>query len=633
VSLEGKRHVNPRQGIQEPDVVQTTPLQEGYGLIIVPTQGEKMYLRRHSRRKAGTEYESWSLVESVRTARGPRQRIVATIGKLPGLEKEERIGWEAIGRILDGKPKPQQGLFEQKEEVPEWATVNLREIQVERLRHFGDVYLGLALWRRLGLSEFCSKHMPAGREEIPRSIMSCILVLGRFCAPSSELQIAEWWYRKTALDDLLGVSWEKVNDDRLYRALDTLLSYKGALCRHLQRCYGELFGTSFDFLLYDITSSYFEGSGKNNTQAKRGYSRDRRSDCVQICIGLVTSREGLPVSFEVFDGNRSDVTTVEEMVKAMEAKYGKANRVWVMDRGMVSEENLEFLRSRNAQYLVGTPKSMLKKFERELLNLPWKEVQPGVEVKLCNWSEREGETFVLCRSQQRKEKENAILHRFVNRLEEGLGKLVLQAEQGKIRNPEKAERQIGRMLERNSRAASLFEVKVEATGTGKDTRLSIHVHKNEQRYAWALQSSGSYLLRTNWQEKDPQKLWKTYVQLTEVEDSFRITKSDLGIRPIYHQRTDRTQAHILVCFLALAMWRALQQWMSGCGLGTAPRKLLEELREIRSLDIVLPTREKTIRLRVVASASKQLKVLLQRLKLPLPNRPKLIENVVQTLGG
>ncbi len=591
-----------------------------------------MYLRRHRRKKAGVEYESWSLVEAVRTARGPRQRIVATIGKLPGLDKQERIGWEEIGRILDGKPKPQQGLFEKQEEVPEWATVNIKAIQVERLRHFGDVYLGLALWKRLGLLEVCSKHMPAGKEEIAWPIMACILVLARFCAPSSELQIAESWYSKTALEDLLGVSGEKINDDRLYRSLDALLPHKDALCRHLQKRYGELFGTRFDFLFYDITSSYFEGTGKNNPQAQRGYSRDRRPDCVQVCIGLVTSQEGLPLSFEVFDGNRADVTTVEEMVMAMESKYGKAKRVWVMDRGMVSEDNLEFLRSRNARYLVGTPKSMLKKFEQELLDLPWQEVQAGVEVKLCQGPESEAETFVLCRSRKRREKENAILNRFVNRLEEGLGKLVLQTHQGKLRSREKVERQIGRLLERNSRAASLYEIKVEETGTGKQSRLNIHVHRKQERYEWALQSSGSYLLRTNWQEKDPQKLWKTYIQLTEVEDAFRISKSDLGIRPIYHQRSERTQAHILVCFLALAMWRTLEQWMSGCGLGTAPRKLLEELRELRSLDILLPTRDKIIRLRIVAKATKQLKVLLHRLKLSLPNRPKIIQNVVQTWG-
>jgi transposase len=234
--------------------------------------------------------------------------------------------------------------------------------------------------------------------------MAAILVLARFCAPSSELQIAESWYDKTALDDLLGVSSEKVNEDRLYRALDALLPYKDDLCKYLQQRYGELFGSRFDFLFYDITSTYFEGSGQNNEQARRGYSRDRRSDCVQVCIGLVLSREGLPLAFEVFGGNRTDVTTVEDMVGLMENKYGQAERVWVMDRGMISEENLEFLRKRKARYLVGTPRSMLKRFEQELAEAKWEEVEPGVEIKLCRTPEGTEETFILCRSRGRQEK-------------------------------------------------------------------------------------------------------------------------------------------------------------------------------------------------------------------------------------
>lgn len=567
----------------------------------------------------------------MRTARGPRQRIVATIGKLPGLDKEERIGWEEISRLLDGDGKKVASLFEKEEKTPQWAVVDISRVQVERLRHFGDIYLALLLWKRLGLFEFCRTHIPAGREEISWSIMASILTVARFCAPSSELQIADSWYGKTALGDILGIPEEKINEDRLYRALDALLPHKDKLCGHLQKRYGELFGSSFDFLFYDITSTYFEGSGKINPQAKRGYSRDGRPDCVQVCIALVVSREGLPLSFEVFDGNRTDVTTVEEMVKIMEEKYGQANRVWVMDRGMVSEENLEFMRHRGIRYLVSTPKSVLKKFERELLGLNWQEVQPGIEIKLCKSPENTEETFLLCRSEGRKEKENAILNRFVTRLEEGLNQLVSRAKQGKLKNRQKVERQIGRMLQRNSRSASLFEITVEETGKGKDERLRVRVKKNDARYEWALNTGGSYILRTNWQEQDPQKLWKTYIGLTEVEDAFRTTKSDLGIRPIFHQKQDRTQAHILVCFLALAMWRTLQQWMIASGLGSAPRKLLDEMREIKSLDVLLPAREKTIRLRVVSTPPKGLKVLLQRMKLFLPNRSKLIGNVVQNL--
>ncbi len=591
-----------------------------------------MYLRRRCRKKNGTEYESWALVETMRTARGPRQRTIATIGKLPGMDKEERMGWEEIGRVLDGKPRPQPDLFDEDDDPPAWATVDLKRMRVERLRHFGDVYLGLVLWHRLGFMDFCKAQIPEGREEIPWSVMAAVLTLARFCAPSSELQIAESWYAKTALDDLLGVSVDKINDDRLYRALDALLPHKDALCRHLQKRYGELFGTTFDFLIYDVTSSYFEGSGKHNTKAKRGYSRDGRPDCVQVCIGLVTSAEGLPLAFEVFDGNRPDVTTVEDIIDLMETKYGKAQRVWVMDRGMVSEENLETLRTKDAHYVVGTPKAMLRKFERELTESGWEEVQPGVEVKLSASPEGPGETFVLCRSEGRKEKEQAILNRFITRLETGLTKLKEQAEKSKRPDRQKVERRIGRLLERNSRAASLFDVTVEQQQNENGPRLTVTIRKNEDRAEWALHTSGSYLLRTNWEGRDPKELWKLYIQLTQAEDAFRTTKSDLGLRPIYHQTTERTDAHILVCFLALAMWRTLQQWMECSGLGTAPRKLLEELREIRSLDVVIPAKDRTIRLRTVSTASQELKILLHRLRLPLPNRPKIIENVVPTLA-
>jgi transposase len=591
-----------------------------------------MFLRRNTKKKGGADYECWTLVESVRTARGPRQRVVTTIGKLPGLDREERIGWDEIGRILSGKPRPAPELFDQPEDPPSWATVNVSCIRVERLRHFGDVYLGLLLWNRLGFAEFCKEQMPSGREEIPWSIMAAILVLARFCAPSSELQIAELWYDKTALDDLLGVPGEKIGDDRLYRALDALLPHKDELCRHLQKRYGDLFGSTFDFLFYDITSAYFEGSAQANPQAKRGYSRDGRPDCPQVCIGLVTTREGLPVAYEVFDGNRPDVTTTQQMVEIMEAKYGKANRVWVMDRGMVSEANLAYLRSTGARYLVGTPKSLLKKFEHQLLEQSWEKVQPGIDVKLCRSPEGTDETFILCRSAARKEKENAILKRFVHSLETSLHKMAEQAQAGKARDRQKVERQIGRLLERNSRGASLFSIEVMETGEGKEARLSIKITKNEDRYQRALETGGSYILRTNWGETDAKTLWNTYIQLTEVEDSFRTEKYDLGMRPIFHHKQDRTQAHILVCFLALTLWRTLQQWMKASGLGTAPRKLLEELRELKSLDVLLPTREKTIRLRMVATPTRELKMLLQRMKILIPNRPKMIQNVVEKMA-
>ena len=588
-----------------------------------------MYLRRHRRDKNGAAYEYWTLVESVRTSSGPRQRIVATLGKLPGLDEEVRVGWEHMAEVLDGRLH-QLGLLSSDPEPPEWARVDVSRVRVERLRRFGDVYLGLALWRRLKLDEFFDEVMEEGREGVSWSTMACILALARFCAPSSELRIADFWYGKTALDELVGVPAGKVNDDRLYRALDALLPHKDRLFSHFQKTYGELFGTTFDLLLYDVTSTYFEGEAKGNPQAKRGYSRDGRPDCAQVCIGLVVTPEGLPLAYEVFDGNRADVTTVEEIVEVMRERYGQERRTWVMDRGMVSEENLEQLRECNARYLVGTPKSMLKAFEQRLLEQDWEHVEPGVEVKLCAAPDGTDETFVLCRSPGRIEKEKAIRERQFARIEEALAKLKarIEAPARALRDRGKAERRVGRLFQRYSRAARMFNVKIHETDdpehkTGR--RLAIDIQYNEAQRRWAELADGCYLLRTNLNECDAATLWNTYIGLTQVEDSFRISKHDPGLRPIYHQKPERTQAHILVCFLALVMWRTLQHWMQTCALGTAPRKLLEEMAEIRSLDVVLPTGAGTeIRLRTVSRPEQHLAIVLQKLDLPLPNKPKRI---------
>ena len=587
-----------------------------------------MFLRAHTREKNGTVYEYWTLEKSVRTKDGPRQRTVATLGKLPGLDEQTRIGWEHIRGVLDGR-LAQGDLFRAEPEPPVWATVDTSRARVERLRRFGEVYLGLALWRRLKLDAFFDEAMTAGREDIDWGAMACILTLARFCAPSSELQIADFWYAKTALEDLLGVPAQKVNDDRLYRALDQLLPHKDGLFAHFQQVYGELFGTTFDLLLYDVTSTYFEGQADGNDQAELGYSRDSRPDCVQVCIALVVTPEGLPLAYEVFDGNRTDVTTVDDIVTLMREKYGHERRTWVMDRGMVSEENLEMLRESGARYLVGTPKHLLKQFEQHLLEQDWTQAAPGVEVKLCSAPDGSTETFVLCRSAGRIEKDRAIREKQRARLAASLEKLKTQidAPTRTLRKQSRAERRVGRLLEKYPRASRFFQVDIAEVDDPAHTsgkRLTMRIEAQEERREWAEQCDGCYLLRTNLDSKDPATLWKTYIGLTQIEDCFRIAKHDLGLRPVFHQKKERTQAHILVCFLALVMWRTLQQWMSGCGLGDAPRKLLEQMAEVHSLDIVLPTAGKEIRLRTVSQPETHLAILLQKLALPLPNKPMAV---------
>lgn len=589
-----------------------------------------MFLRRIQRKKGGENYAYWALLESVRTERGPRQRVVATIGKLPDFNEKERIGWESIGRILSGTAPKEADLFQERQDTPEWATVNTRGIGIERLRRFGDVYLGLALWKRLKLDEIFDKLQEEGREDIPWKNMFCITTLARFCQPSSELAIAEGWYEKTALEDILGIPVEKIDDNRLYRTLDKLLPHKDKISKHLQERYAEWFGADFDFLFYDITSAYFEGQCPKNPQAKHGYSRDNRPDCKQVCIGLVVNRDGLPVGYEVFDGNRRDVTTLEEMVELMELKYGKAKRTWVLDRGFVSEENLKFLRERGATYIVGTMRSLSKDFKSNIDANDWTTIQSGVEVKIARHPEFGIEKFILCRSEGRKQKERAMLERQVKRLEEQLKKIASGITKGRLKDASQIERRIGRWLGRNPKAELLFDV--ELVRDAKGQLIDLKIDRRKDRADWAEKVNGCYILRTNLAEEDPAVLWKTYMHLVQVEKAFRMEKSDLGMRPIFHQTKKRVQAHIFVCFLALAMYKCLELWMIKAGLGASPAKLVEEFREIRSMDVVLPVKDRnSVRLRLVAKPDDHIRILLHKLGLKIPNRPKNVENVVKNL--
>ena len=399
--------------------------------------------------------------------------------------------------------------------------------------------------------------------------------------------------------------------------------------------YQSWFGVEFEFLLYDVTSTYFEGEAKANTKARRGYSRDKRPDCKQVNIGLVVTPEGgLPIGYEVFEGNRADVTTVEDMVRLMEDKYGKAKRIWVMDRGMVSEENIDFLRGREARYLVGTPKGQLKAFEQEFLEKnDWCQVHPGLEVKLVAHPDGKGEEqYIMARSAERREKEAAMLEQKRARLHAKLEEIdkSLQRRPAKI---ETVERRIGRWLGRYPAAERVYGVEVlRDQTTGKAIGLAIT--DKEAPLSWAQQTHGAYLLRTNCAEKDPAKLWRRYIQLTQAEDAFRISKSDLNLRPVYHQKTERVEAHILVCFLSLALWRTLEIWMRGKGLGDCSRQLLKEVSTVRSMDVVLPVRDAgDMRLRVVARPDRPVAKLLARLGLELPSAPKLIANVVSKIPG
>lgn len=579
-----------------------------------------MYLRHTTVRKQGKTRSYWRLVRSVRRGRKVVQETVAQLGELDahGRARARALALQIIGR------DQQYELFEA--EASESVAVRLEQVRLERARGFGDVWLGWTLWRALELDRFCGEHLVEGRECVPWAAMAAILAIARLCEPASELHIAEDWYRRTALDDLLGVPAEHVNDDRLYRALDHLLPHKRALEAHLKQRLGALFGLDYELLLYDVTSTYFEGQAERNPLARRGHSRDHRRDCKQVCIGLVVTRDGMPLGYEVFAGNRTDVTTVEEIVSTMERRYGQASRVWVMDRGMTSAENIAWLQSSERHYLIGTSKSELKSFAPQLADAAdWRQVRDGVEAKVCAGPDG-SETFLLVRSADRQQKERAMHARFCERIETALARL--HARIARARNPidrNATERQIGRLLGRNSRAAARYAIRlVDDPATAAGLRLEWSARSEWDD--WSRHSEGCYVLRTNLRDWTSEALWRTYIQLSEAEAAFRIHKSELSIRPIWHQREDRVLAHILVCFLAYAMWKTLEQWQSRAGLGNSPRTILQELGAIQSTDVVLPTAtppQRELRLRCIVRPDRAQAALLQRLGLSLPERLRM----------
>jgi transposase len=586
-----------------------------------------MYLRHSTRRKDGKTHVYWQLVRSVRRGRKVVQQTVAQLGEL---DAEGRARAQALARSIAGDAGSQtQGHLFEHPTPSEAVAVRLNRVRLERSRSFGAVWLGWMLWRALKLDAVLNEVLPRGRESVAWAEVIAILVIGRLCEPSSELHVAECWYRTTALEDLLGVGSEAIYDERLYRALDRLLPHKEAIEAHLVKRLGELFELDYDLLLYDVTSTYFEGVA-DPAIAQRGYSRDHRPDCVQVNIALVVTREGMPLGYEIFAGNTTDVTTMQEIVSGMEQRFGKAHRVWVMDRGMVSAENVAWLNATGRHYVIGTARSELKRWSKQIAEKDdWRRIREDVEVKICRGPEGT-ETFLLCRSASRIEKERAMHERFSQRIEEGLQTLARRIDKS-TRALERGalERQIGRLLERNSRAGARYAISItddESSASGVRLKWTVQPQWDE----WAALSEGTYILRSNIGEWTDEELWKTYIQLSEAEAAFRIQKSDLCIRPIWHHKEERIKAHILICFLGYALWKTLQQWQSRAGLGHSPRTILTEFSRIHAADIVLPladASQRELRIRCVVRPEAAQALLLQRLGLTLPERLRVPETV------
>jgi transposase len=582
-----------------------------------------MFLRLNRREKDGKEHAYWSLVETVRTPDGPRQRTVCYLGEL---NQTAQARWvKAIEVFNEAGERRQLKLFPADsappEDDPEVARVLVKQVRFERPRQFGACWLGLELWKQLHLDQFFAARIDnrTPGPEVPWSRVAALLAINRLCAPGSELALEERWYPTTALDDLLHLPAGTVNDTRLYRCLDRLWRQKTALEQHLTQRFGELFAAVFDVLLYDLTSSYVEGAADENPMMQRGYSRDHRGDCKQVVLALIVNADGFPLGYETFDGNRVDVTTVEAIMRVVERKYGRARRVWVFDRGIVSDANLAAIRRRQGAYLVGTPRSQLKAVEGRLLDDDWSHVRDEVDVKLVPIPDGT-ETYVLCRSTARREKERAIRMRFSTRLEAALRQLARRVERGRLKDRLKIERALGRVQARFSMIADLYQMEVR----GEPGAWRVEWALIDARRVWREAREGAYLLRTNLQGRTAEDLWTQYIQLTEAEAAFRALKSELGIRPLFHRLEHRVKAHILVAFLGYALWVTLKHLLRQTSLRLSPAKALALLATVQSADIVLPTTDgREIRLRRVATPSSEQKRLLHELGLSLPSRLEL----------
>jgi len=577
-----------------------------------------MFLRPNNRTKDGKPHTYWSLVETVRTADGPRQRTLCYLGELNGSAQDR---WLKTIEVFNEQGESRQlKLFpaevEPPEDDPNVARVLLNRVRLERSRQFGNCYVGLDLWKRLELDRFYEELVDEKHADVPWSRIAALLAINRLCEPTSELAVEERWYPATALDDLLGIAEGKVNDTRLYRCLDRLIPHKTQLERHLRQRYGELFATTFDVLLYDLTSSYVEGEAENNPMMRRGYSRDHRGDCKQVVIALIVNEDGFPLSYETFDGNRADVTTLETVIRMVERKYGKARRVWIFDRGIISEDNLKALRKRDGQYLVGTPRAKLKQFEKQLLDGEWEKIRPDVEVQRVTTPSGD-ETYILCRSTARKAKETAIRNRVSTSMEKTLGQLEKRIASGKLKDRSKIERMLGKIQARHPSVNDLYKVAVQEKSDG----LRLEWKLIEERRAWRDAREGAYLLRTNLKEERTEELWKKYIQLTEAEAVFRALKSELAIRPIFHQKEHRVKAHILVAFLGYALWVTFKHLLKRKSSDLSPARALALLSTLHSADIILPTTDgREIRLRRITTPNPEQQLLLDQLGIILPER-------------
>ena len=595
-----------------------------------------MFLRRYTRTKAGKKHTYFALVESVRTDAGPRQHVVAYLGEL-NTNQERR--WQRTVVFHNRQGDAQQlRLFPDDDDVtlpddPDVVRVRVNDIGWSNPRRFGDIYLARWLWNLLDLDAIVDRHLPQGKETVRPADVVAIEVINRLCAPCSEFALAEHWYASTGLDDLLGVPDEAVTKDRLYRTLDHLLEGQTAIENDLKQRFEGLFQLDYELLLYDLTSSYFEGLAEENDLAKRGYSRDHRGDCKQIVLALVVTRDGFPLAHFTMVGNTKDVQTVRKVIGEVETRFGKSQRVWVMDRGMISEDTLEFLNEPDRRYLLATRRHELKHFQAELGQTGWQSL-PDHSSVVVKALQRDGVYYLLARSNERKKKERAIRRQQRRKLATALRKLHARIAKGGLKQRDKIMEAIGRLKGRFPKATPFVKLTVS------DKPLSLQIEWNVPKFKDALRRDGAYLLRSNQGGWTAAEFWETYMQLAAVERAFRVLKSDLLLRPIWHHYSGRTQAHVFVCVLAYALWKTLDHLAKRAGLQTlihkpdtarsnavpkprpmTPEVILRELGHIKIGDIELATTDgRQLIFRRVARPNPEQKRILQALGIEMPER-------------
>jgi transposase len=594
-----------------------------------------MFLRRYRRSKDGKMHTYFALVESNRTDAGPRQRVVAHLGELNATQE---LRWQRTVVFHNRQGDAEQlRLFADDDSLelpddPDVVRIRLGSVGWANPRRFGDVWLARWLWQMLDLDQIVNRHIPQVNEDVRPADMVAIEVINRLCQPCSEFALAEHWYTSTALEELLGVPDALVTKDRLYRTLDRLLKGQVAIENDLKAHLGTLFQLDYDLLMYDITSSYFEGLAEDNDLAQRGYSRDHRKDCKQIVIALVVTREGFPLAHQTFAGNTRDLKTVKHIITTIEERFGKSQRVWVMDRGMIDKDVLAFLNEQGRRYLFSTSRHELKDFQSELSNPGWQRLadNPDVQVKLL---QRDAVYYLLARSKPRRYKERAIRRRQRRGLAKGLKKLFTRVHTGRLKKRDKIIEAVGRLKARYPKAHRFVTTNVGPAG--------------DFNYVWkiapfkaALARDGAYLLRSNQRGWTATEFWETYIQLTVIEHAFRVLKSNLLLRPIWHHYSDRTKAHVFVCVLAYALWKTLDHLAKRAGLMTVIRKqdeehgdavakprhmtpevILRELSRIEMGDIHLETSDnRKLVLTRVARPQGEAKRILDALGLEVPER-------------